>query len=269
MRLDGSDPSHLRDYWIKACKGNQEEPGNVSQCKLMPAENFSISEVLDMSESEKADRLDRLMSRPKSAFLRVRTQLHSLMIFWERVIHVKDQLDRKGVKFRGNDVMDMQTCLLGLCLLPRRAMIGLPKPGEITPSSSKRGAKRRASPQKSQGSSSETIDHESPNNIRPKKMHRQGKKDRESTDEDEDNESELDDESDDDDGSASETSDEEPPTRAKQQGRAKSRRPRAAGKGKQPEGSRRHHGNRSNRVKADGDDPDSNNKTRVAKLRKC
>lgn len=125
----------------------------------MPVEIDAIKGVLEMSTSERAAAIDKVMDKELQVFLKVRTQLHSLMIFWERVIHAKNRLDTEGRKFRGEETMDVQSCLIGLKIIPRRCTIGLSALAEATSSSSRSVQKRKATPMPDD-SGSETMDNE-------------------------------------------------------------------------------------------------------------
>lgn len=150
--LSCSNASDLRDHWVS----QSSDPKSY----LMAIEIDVIRNILEMSPHDIGKQVDKIMRTPQSIFLQIRTQLHSLMILWERVIHAKTRLDEERVAFRGDEALDMQTFLMALKILPRRCSIGLKNLREAPAVAQGHGSKRKASPPKSQYSSSDTMDDE-------------------------------------------------------------------------------------------------------------
>ncbi|KAH8745344.1 hypothetical protein F5883DRAFT_702780 [Diaporthe sp. PMI_573] len=86
-----------------------------------------------MSKSAMESEIDFHMNKKLELFDSVGKQIESLMVFWERIMWIKKRLDSlnrwdekgKQHKFRCEDAVDAQCCLLGLSIIPRRLNIGL------------------------------------------------------------------------------------------------------------------------------------------------
>jgi hypothetical protein len=93
---------------------------------LMPIEADTIRRVLRMSKSAMESEIDFHMNKKLELFDSVGKQIESLMVFWERIMWIKKRLDSlnrwdekgKQHKFRCEDAVDAQCCLLGLSIIP-------------------------------------------------------------------------------------------------------------------------------------------------------
>ncbi|KAF3768193.1 hypothetical protein M406DRAFT_326800 [Cryphonectria parasitica EP155] len=147
-----------------------------------------------MSLADTKAAIEKLLEKDLCVFLKIRTQLHSLMIFWERIIHEKNRFDAED-KFRD--------------------------------SASGQVAKRKASRAKPHESDLEAVDQEPPKKTKRMKMQQGGNDDQDNDD------SEEDDDSDGDFENELETTDEEPPRgRTRNRGARQNKSP-AVQKGKQ------------------------------------
>ncbi|KAJ9155550.1 hypothetical protein NKR23_g2118 [Pleurostoma richardsiae] len=150
-RTEMNDAQDLHNYWKELNLLKKDKS------PLMPREREEVESLSKLSKNEKEDQLQSMFKSDIKVFERTKLQLVSLLIVWDRILHEKRQFDEQGSKFQGSQQLNKESCLMALKIIPRRALIGLPRLTTV--------AKRRRQVDEEESSGEEPVAKKRPNDI--------------------------------------------------------------------------------------------------------
>lgn len=122
---------------------------------MQPIKETAIGEVVNMETEEQRKSLKKLFTTVNAeTFAKTRTQLLSLVIAWEHVIHAKNLFDKRKKLPADLSANDIEAFCLCMKIIPRRIRLGL----SFLPSAGDTDAESSAH----DSDSSHTMDHEEP-----------------------------------------------------------------------------------------------------------
>ncbi|KAI1158994.1 hypothetical protein F5B18DRAFT_638762 [Nemania serpens] len=133
----------LVDSWIAVSDGTRQ--GSQSSPVLDEKEQCTIGEILQMETFEVVKKIESLLRIDLAHFLRVRSQLSSLLVAWEQAILEKKRYSEEGLCIGGNESqLSPHQFLVLFQIVFHRARVGLTSLPSSAPSSA--GNKRTMEP---------------------------------------------------------------------------------------------------------------------------